>query len=158
MKSTNHFSSCLIALLFGVNLGTLVPNASAAIVNLNVSSISGIKFLSGELIGESVRSSDGIGSTAFSATFENVSDTSPDFGAGSYLGFVSQDGNAGWLEVTWDSASREFQILSGAFESEPGVGILAGATAIPEPSSALLALTGSAMSVQAQAAVLTCQS
>jgi hypothetical protein len=68
--------------------------------------------------------------------------TSPDFGPGSYMGFRFANGsdfNYGWLEVTWTAATSEFQILAGAYESDPNVGIAAGA--VPEPSTyALLAL------------------
>ena len=62
---------------------------------------------------------------------------SPDFGAGSFLGFVDANERYGWLEVTWDNATGNFEILSGAFENVPGVGIQAGATAaVPEPAGA----------------------
>jgi hypothetical protein len=63
---------------------------------------------------------------------------SADFGPGSYMGFRTATNNYGWLEVTWDSKSSQFEILSGAYESTPGTAILAGA--VPEPSSSLLAL------------------
>lgn len=66
--------------------------------------------------------------------------TSPDFGPNSYMGFKTDSGNFGWLEVTWSSATSEFQILSGAYESVPGVAIPAGVQAVPEPST--LALGG----------------
>jgi len=66
---------------------------------------------------------------------------SPDFGAGSYMGFKTAQGNYGWLSVTWAQATDTFQIYSGAYESTAGVAIAAGATAVPEPSTiALLAL------------------
>ena len=66
--------------------------------------------------------------------------SSPDFGAGSYMGFVTSQGNYGWLEVTWNSTSQDFQILSGAYEDQVGVAILAGAggpgpAAVPEPGT-----------------------
>jgi hypothetical protein len=63
--------------------------------------------------------------------------SSPNFGPGSYMGFVTAQGNYGWLEVTWDSASQDFQILSGAYEDQPGVAIAAGAevSPIPEPGT-----------------------
>ena len=64
--------------------------------------------------------------------------TSPNFGPGSYMGFKTASGNYGWLEVTWNSTSREFQILSGAYQDEVGVAILAGDTGaapIPEPGT-----------------------
>ena len=65
---------------------------------------------------------------------------SPDFGAGSYMGFQTSQGNYGWLEVTWTASSQEFQILSGAYEDQVGVAILAGAggpgpAAVPEPGT-----------------------
>jgi len=66
---------------------------------------------------------------------------SPDFGPGSYMGFKTAQGNYGWLEATWTSATDTFQIYSGAYESDAGVAISAGAAAVPEPSTiALLAL------------------
>ena len=51
--------------------------------------------------------------------------------------------NYGYLEVTWDSATGNWQILSGAYESTVNAGILAGAgapPAIPLPAASLLAL------------------
>lgn len=74
-------------------------------------------------------------------TFFNYGNfVSPSFGPGSYMGFKTATNNFGWLEVTWDSATKNFEILSGAYEDQVGVGILAGATAVPEPSSSLLTL------------------
>jgi hypothetical protein len=69
---------------------------------------------------------------------ENSPDVSPDFDPGSYMGFKSANGHYGWLEVIWDSASGNFELLSGAYEDVPGVAIQAGAVAaVPEPGSAL---------------------
>jgi hypothetical protein len=66
---------------------------------------------------------------------------SADFGSGSYMGFKTAQGNFGWLEVTWAGATDTFQFYSGAYESDAGVAIAAGATAVHEPSTiALLAL------------------
>ena len=63
---------------------------------------------------------------------------SPDFGPNSFMGFETANGNYGWLEVTWDSATYNFEILSGAYEDLPGVAIQAGAmAAVPEPASVL---------------------
>ena len=63
---------------------------------------------------------------------------SPDFGPGSFLGFRSNNGHYGWLEVTWDSTTQVFELLGGAFEDVAGVGIEAGAVAaVPEPSGVL---------------------
>ena len=77
----------------------------------------------------------------FRVTLYGNTYVSPSFGPGSYMGFKTDTGNYGWLEVTWDGKASQFQILSGAYESTPGTAILAGATApVPEPSSSLLAL------------------
>lgn len=74
----------------------------------------------------------------YQAIFKVGSTVSPDFGSGSYMGFKSANGHYGWLEVTWDSASGNFEILSGAFEDVAGVGIRAGAvSAVPEPAGVL---------------------
>ena len=83
---------------------------------------------------------------------------SPDFGAGSYMGFKTAQGNYGWLEVTWAGATDTFQIYSGAYESVANVAILAGDTgggtsAVPEPgqvASSLLLLTLGAAGVAIQ--------
>jgi hypothetical protein len=80
-----------------------------------------------------------------SSLFKLGSYTASPFGPGSYIGFkVSTDGgstfNYGWIEVTWNG-SDTFEILSAAYESTPGVDILAGPAPVPEPaSSAVVAL------------------
>ena len=62
---------------------------------------------------------------------------SPNFGPGSYMGFRTAAGSFGWLEVTWDGT--DFEVLSGAYETDPGVAILAGQgagpAAVPEPGT-----------------------
>lgn len=63
-------------------------------------------------------------------TFYSTTSTSPDFGAGSYMGFRDVLGRYGYLEVTWSSSSSQFQILSGAYESVPGTPIV-----VPEPAT-----------------------
>ena len=63
--------------------------------------------------------------------------SSPNFGPGSYMGFFTANNSFGWLEVTWDGT--DFEILSGAYETDPGVAILAGQgagpAAVPEPGT-----------------------
>jgi hypothetical protein len=64
----------------------------------------------------------------------------PDFGSDSFMGFKTNQGNYGWLEVTWTGSTNQFQILAGAYEDQVGVAINAGDTgvsAVPEPASAL---------------------
>jgi hypothetical protein len=77
--------------------------------------------------------------------------TSPDFGASSFMGFRFGSGSYyyGYLEVTWNSTTNTFQILSGAYESTANTGILAGATPSAVPGGgvsamALMALGGGA--------------
>jgi hypothetical protein len=91
------------------------------------------KFSLGDSIGSSANWNNGPG---FFQIFYAVS---PNFGSGSYMGFRTAQNNYGWLEVTWDSASQDFEILSGAYEDQAGVAILAGAgagpAAVPEPGT-----------------------
>jgi hypothetical protein len=96
------------------------------------------------------------------SNFKSPMDESSDFGPGSYMGFITAQGNLGWLEVTWDSVSEVFEIYSGAYESVAGVPILAGDTvggtsAVPEPgqvasSLLLLALGAAGVAIQRQRA------
>ena len=71
---------------------------------------------------------------------------SADFGANSYMAFrfgTIGNFNYGWLEVTWNSTSSDWQILSGAYENTVNTAIAAGqgAASVPAPSPAsLLAL------------------
>ena len=84
--------------------------------------------------------------------FKYYGDISPNFGADSYLGFRTAQGNYGWMEATWDGT--DFQFYSAAYEDVVGTSILAGDTgsgvaAVPEidPSglaSALSLVMGSA--------------
>jgi hypothetical protein len=93
------------------------------------------KFTAGETIS---------GSTTFQLNssylpaFRTYYSVSPDFGAGSYMGFRTAQNNYGWLEVTWNATSNQFQILSGAYESTANTPITAGV--VPEPTT--ISLTG----------------
>ena len=83
--------------------------------------------------------------TVFKYSYNSNTTTSPDFTSGSYMGFrlVGNDFNYGWLEVTWDGTSENWQILSGAYETTVNTAIAAGqgAASVPAPSPAsLLAL------------------
>jgi len=94
--------------------------------------------------------------SGMSNLFSFAGTESPDFGSGSYMGFKTNQGNYGWLEVTWAGATDTFQIYSGAYESVANVAILAGDTgtsAVPEPgqvASSLLLLTLGAAGVAIQ--------
>jgi hypothetical protein len=96
------------------------------------------KFSLGDSIGSSANW-DTLGNAAFNPFFQAGPYVSPNFGSGSYMGFRTAQNNYGWLEVTWDSASQDFQIFSGAYEDQVGVAILAGAgagpAAVPEPGT-----------------------
>lgn len=93
------------------------------------------KFTAGQTISGSAAFQQSYYKTAF-----RISPTlaSPDFGAGSYMGFRTAQNNYGWLEVTWGAASNQFQILSGAYESVANTPITT--PAVPEPTT--IALTG----------------
>jgi hypothetical protein len=92
-------------------------------------------FAANAVIGDSVTSWEGRSDYTL---FQYSDYVSPDFGQNSFMGFRTANGNYGWLEVTWDSATGNFEILSGAYEDVPGVAIQAGAmAAVPEPASVL---------------------
>jgi len=88
-------------------------------------------FAAGQTVGSNELFSPIVGDSLFKYTsIYNGTFTSPDFGAGSYMGFRDAQGRYGYLEVTWSSSSSQFQILSGAYESVPGTPI-----AVPEPAT-----------------------
>jgi hypothetical protein len=91
--------------------------------------------------------------TLFSVvTFGPVVNTSPDFGSGSYMGFVFGSGsnfNYGWIEVTWSGSTNTFEILAAAYESQANTAILAGdvgsvSAPAPSPASLLALIAGGA--------------
>ncbi len=118
-----------------------------------------VNFAAGQTIGPAANFSEADSFSLFRYSFNGNATTSPDFGAGSFMGFRATtdatDYFYGWLEVTWSGGSGEFSILSGAYESLANTAIAAGATssAVPEPSQItatllLLALLGGAAMVK----------
>lgn len=99
------------------------------------------------------------GDTAF---IGGATATSPDFGAGSFVGFRFGSGSTyyyGYIEVTWayngSQAASTFSILSMAYESTANTGIVAtSASAVPAGggSMALMALGGGAFRRRGRAA------
>ena len=161
----------------GVNAG-LAPSSSRSVSNFPLSGgglltlyneptakgafgISGLAFAttSASFVGDPFDFSGGatIGSS-FSGTWASTGsslfvygNTSPDFGADSYLGFRTSQGNYGWMEATWNGT--DFQFYSAAYEDVVGASIVAGdtgsAAAVPEIdpnglASALSLVMGSA--------------
>ena len=95
--------------------------------------------------------SDSVYNTTFYYNFSYAA-ISPDFGAGSFMGFRFGSAGAwnyGWIEITWswsgNPSTSTFQILGAAYESQVNTAILAGATgggAVPLPGAAGLAACG----------------
>ena len=56
------------------------------------------------------------------------------------IGFKTSTNNFGWANVSWDATAKALTFHSAYVESEPNTPITI--TAVPEPSSALLALAG----------------
>ena len=107
--------------LTGFKLGFVAGNASATPV----------KFGPNKSIGSGSIYKDG-----HQSLFKFQDTVSPDFGPNSYMGFRTRQNNYGWLEVTWTASSRQFQILSGAYESVADTPIVTPAAApIPEPGT-----------------------
>ena len=157
----------------GVNAG-LAPSSTRAVLDFPMSGggllrlynasvakgafgSSGLAFATTGASGDPFDFSGGatIGSS-FSGTWGGTSslfkygNTSPDFGADSYLGFRTSQGNYGWMKATWDGT--DFQFYSAAYEDVVGTSIVAGDTgsvAVPEIdpnglASALSLVMGSA--------------
>ena len=81
--------------------------------------------------------------------FQEFGQSAADFGPGSFMAFRMQDGSDwyyGYFEVTWDSASGNFEILSGAYESVANTALtIPGASAVPGGAGlAACALLGAA--------------
>jgi hypothetical protein len=104
-------------------------------------------FMSGASIGGSTST---VWSGSFSyQSFKTPSGESAAFGPSTYMAMRSTTGTDfyyGWIEVTWDPNTDQFQLISAAYEDTPNTAILAGDTSggpapVPEPaSSAVVAL------------------
>jgi hypothetical protein len=140
----NDYTNGYFALL-GIGMG---PQAGVAFTGGAVrpqNFASPRNFALGEIIDASATFTSGFYEPMFRVQSPNLLYLAPDFGPASYLGFRSSGGSYGWLEVTWDQATAEFEILAAAYETQVGVGIAAGA--VPEPpvsALAALALGGAA--------------
>lgn len=99
------------------------------------------------LAGQSINSSFAFTSNYNSTTFRAGPFVSPDFEANNFVGFRSTVVGGylyGYIEVTWNSASQEFEIFSAAYESELNVAIQTpsgggGGGEVPEPASGAIA-------------------
>ena len=58
------------------------------------------------------------------------------------IGFVTNTGNWGWADVSWNEAAASLTINSAFVESVPNMPITISVSSAPEPSRALLALAG----------------
>lgn len=77
-------------------------------------------------------------------TSGGTASSSPDFGANKYLAFRADAGSGnyqyGWMKATWNSTTKQYQLLSAAYETSFNTAIAAGSTGgsggtVPEPSS-----------------------
>lgn len=91
-------------------------------------------FAQGATIGSGSTFSANQNYARFGNNYRSPGPFAPDFGPNSYIGFIDGANHYGYFEVTWNSATKVFTVLGGAFEATPGVSILAGG-AIPEPST-----------------------
>jgi hypothetical protein len=113
-----------------------------------------VKFLAGSVVDATAGGNpNGWNLTGFNqSAFRTQGSSLPDFGPGSYLGVKDAAGRYGYIEVTWNSSTLQFQILSAAYESQAGVGIAIPGGAVPEPGTTGLA--GIAMLAIGSAAML----
>ncbi len=105
----------------GSGLGFATGNQTATPIN----------FAAGTLI--DATAGGGAFNNNYNAVFSMNSFVSPDFGPNSFLGFKDNYGRYGYIETTWNSTTKVFQILSAAYESDAGVAIRTpGGAAVPE--------------------------
>ena len=96
-------------------------------------------FASGTVIGNGLNGAIGCSYFGYSnPNFPNLNITSNQLNKN--IGFKTTTGNWGWANVSWDATAKALTINSAYVESEPNTPITI--TAVPEPSSALLALAG----------------
>ena len=75
---------------------------------------------------------DSLASTSFKSSDRTVSD----FGPNSFLGFKTDQGQYGYIEVLWTASTNTFKLVSAAYESDVGVAIQTpGGAPVPEPAS-----------------------
>lgn len=106
-----------------------------------------VRFVYGQVIDAASTFSETYFATSFRDVYNATTTQSPSWGVGSYMGFRDGSGNFGWLQVTWNPSLTQFQVLSGAVETTPGVGILAGSL-VPEPGSLMLLATGGVLAAR----------
>ena len=94
-----------------------------------------LKFGSGATIDGSVYYSD----ASSPSTFKTTTRTVGDFGPSSYIGFRTDAGQFGYIEVTWAASTSTFRMISAAYESTAGVAIQTPSAPVPEPASAMIA-------------------
>ena len=68
--------------------------------------------------------------------FKNSLRTVSDFGPSSFLGFKTNAGQYGYMEVLWTASTNTFKLVSAAYETDVGVAIQTpGGAPVPEPAS-----------------------
>jgi MYXO-CTERM domain-containing protein len=99
-------------------------------------------FASGTVIGNGLNGAIGCGYFGYSnPTYSNLNITSNQLNKN--IGFKTTTGNWGWANVSWDATAKALTINSAYVESVANTPITVGDIgAVPEPSSALLALAG----------------
>lgn len=85
------------------------------------------------------------GSVVYGQTFSATVFSNPirgavgDYGPSSYIGFRTDAGQYGYIEVTWTASTSTFRMISAAYESTAGVAIQTPSAPVPEPASAMIA-------------------
>jgi hypothetical protein len=95
-----------------------------------------LKFGAGATIDGSVFYGKSFPATVFS---NPIRGTVGDYGPSSYIGFRTDAGQYGYIEVTWTASTSTFRMISAAYESTAGVAIQTPSAPVPEPASAMIA-------------------
>jgi hypothetical protein len=118
----------------GMRIGDFGPNSNIGIaVTENSNFGEPVRFGAGATIGASM-----LPGQPDQQLFRNFFRTVADFGPNSFVGFKDGSGRFGYLEVLWTASTDTFKLISGAYESTPGVAIQTpggSGGAVPEPAS-----------------------
>ncbi len=95
-----------------------------------------LKFGAGATIDGSVVYGQSYSATVFSNPIRGAVG---DYGPSSYIGFRTDAGQYGYIEVTWTASTSTFRMISAAYESTAGVAIQTPSAPVPEPASAMIA-------------------
>jgi hypothetical protein len=139
MYTTSKFTNDNPHISFGYVLGSIFPRGGAY-HQAEISSFQGTPqfFASGTVIGNGLNGSIGEAYFSSNSSILNI----PSDQLNKNIAFKTSGDYWGWANVSWDATAKALTINSAYIESDYGPITVGDIGAVPEPSSALLALAG----------------